>query len=354
MVPLERLGTRESSRGGTIHPPERQRRSQALGFGESRRFRSCRVLGAKGLVPSTFQTEEKLCFSTQRGVCTAGSLRRFGGGSGRDSSGWPGQGWGRHIVRTGAESIAGLPLSGDERSDVTTPESRHPITARIHQISEESQYQTKGRSRHPEPLPQPAFGVEPTQAAIALTAKSKVARGKSHGVARFISATSPFRSPEEIPYNANPLKVEEAQSQPQWGGFGPGHVPRFFRGKFGIAGEKKRIIVRERDGGGDGGSSGGSSNSDGGGGSSGGGHCVGVALDSWEVDETVVEYLPEITFGDITGDGSINAFDIDRTGNDSACTFLAEPSTVGLEQSLLSSSRQELNSISVPVPLVET
>lgn len=30
----------------------------------------------------------------------------------------------------------------------------------------------------------------------------------------------------------------------QWGGFGPGHVPKYFRGRFGVAGEKKALVRR--------------------------------------------------------------------------------------------------------------
>ena len=38
------------------------------------------------------------------------------------------------------------------------------------------------------------------------------------------------------------------QEHLKWGGFGPSHVPRFFRGRFGVAGEKKRLSGRRVDG----------------------------------------------------------------------------------------------------------
>lgn len=46
----------------------------------------------------------------------------------------------------------------------------------------------------------------------------------------------------DIPHNGRQQSLQEGH--PKWGGFGPSHVPRFFRGRFGVAGEQKRIIGR--------------------------------------------------------------------------------------------------------------
>lgn len=50
--------------------------------------------------------------------------------------------------------------------------------------------------------------------------------------------SSPLLSPPALVSGAAGL------TPPQWGGFGPGHVPKYFRGKFGVAGERKRLIHR--------------------------------------------------------------------------------------------------------------
>ncbi|CAM9984090.1 unnamed protein product [Ectocarpus sp. 4 AP-2014] len=48
--------------------------------------------------------------------------------------------------------------------------------------------------------------------------------------------SSPLLSPQALVPGA------AGSTPPQWGGFGPGHVPKYFRGKFGVAGERKRLI----------------------------------------------------------------------------------------------------------------
>ncbi|CAN0010562.1 unnamed protein product, partial [Ectocarpus sp. 12 AP-2014] len=50
--------------------------------------------------------------------------------------------------------------------------------------------------------------------------------------------TSPLLSPQALVPGAAGL------TPPQWGGFGPGHVPKYFRGKFGVAGKRKTLIHR--------------------------------------------------------------------------------------------------------------
>lgn len=98
-------------------------------------------------------------------------------------------------------------------------------------------------------------GAAPEGEATVSTTTAAAARSLREGVGNTTLERGLFgaRSPPLIPapHEASRLDVrlrEEASpcgNHQQWGGFGPGHVPKYFRGRFGVAGEKKALARRQ-------------------------------------------------------------------------------------------------------------
>lgn len=245
--------------------------------------------------------------------------RGMGGGSSRSGSKWavaaaggsgdvwPGQGWGRQVVRSGVEAIAGLPLVGDERDEVAVKAAAAAEEVWL-SSSRERQRQRLRRQRQRQRQPTPAVSrpstgpansqnepggqesppggkvVAPTHdhggggggesvervvapaaprstaddVAVESTVVDEKVGDKTTKLSRY-GALSPPVSPASVlaaseamltapPQEETPLSLRLQRSHPrlhqQWGGFGPGHVPKYFRGKFGVAGERKRLIHR--------------------------------------------------------------------------------------------------------------
>lgn len=255
MVPLERVGTRQFSKDGRGNRPEhRRRRPQTIAPGEPRR-RCIRHLSDKGALSSAIEDGARnLIGPTRDGARTAGPLGRCegsGDGSVRASSDvrWRRQ-RGRHVVPVGAKAIVGLPLSGDERGCAMTATLLHEAQQDV-KGEDMAVGPSVGHGERPLPLSTTYAHLGRDRATMVEmlgtrdAAELKVSRGGGGLVERLSSA---------MPRITNGAQCEATlprgvpQEHPQWGGFGTGHVPRYFRGKFGIAGEKKRLIGRKGEG----------------------------------------------------------------------------------------------------------
>lgn len=167
------------------------------------------------------ETENRL--SNRGGIqTTAPPVPHDRRGSGRTiewtrSGSRPDQQCGRQVVHIGAEEIAGLPLLGDDR-DVRT----------IRRVAEANELHNRDTGHRK----LPCKADNGRQQLARICAGEKTAGSRSE---RIMSPSVPgvtvLRSSE----------TTSPQRHQQWGGFGPGHVPRFFRGKFGVTGAKKRL-----------------------------------------------------------------------------------------------------------------
>lgn len=221
----------------------------------------------------------------RRGARNAGLLA---GGVGA----WPGQGPGeRQVVQAGAEAIVGLPLHGDERGDgemsvaVASGSQKHrtfgdntdspdDINTDVHSIPESpftctDLTDTKlGRNQ------QQRMDESILRQSTPPSTEPEKARQQQHSrpcgaVSHFMPdaefslvlsetsdelAATGGKAPAEGRYGAHVAAklaggggegvVHRHEPHTQWGGFGPGHVPKYFRGKFGVAGERKILIGR--------------------------------------------------------------------------------------------------------------
>lgn len=183
------------------------------------------------------------------------SGRGFGAGSDSKRSGdtWPG--FLGQIVPSGVEAIAGLPLSGDERDEFATKAvaaataiSRSPAVA--------AEKNSRGRRRpsaHQFPSTHDHGGLERAVfpgATTTAAVPSKFAQETAGNLANAYSALAPSLSPATVAAGEGGARSTTPQQEAvlcsqQWGGFGPGHTPKYFRGKFGVAGERKRLIRRQ-------------------------------------------------------------------------------------------------------------
>lgn len=300
VIPLERLGTRRLSRG-TTRPPERQRNNHGrpqttIEPGQSSHHRRHQGRYSSSLsqprdknnvllFPISEGHERKLSMpsaSARRGgTCTAERL--IGGCGGRVD--WPGRGWGpRQVVRTGAEAIVGLPLSGDERGDeaVISPVTAAALAAhaRVPPVmyhgndlgltgamnAKPDDTTTSSISLSLDSEQQQKLKTSQIAAQSSLKIESDVHQQQSRSFDVPASPNEQIFTPSPKPSDKASATTVEAQPKRrvlqaatvdkmqvvrrqdgnlQWGGFGPGHVPRYFRGKFGVAGKKKNIVGRK-------------------------------------------------------------------------------------------------------------
>ena len=189
--------------------------------------------------------------------------------------------------RAGAVAVAGSGLAQmcDERGDdVATTIRRNSVLGQVHHGHTGSQSIIhSGRQRHKHrqfsrtesewkinsghrrihnqfSLSTPVLGIverapaTTTVAAATAAAVSVVSGDEDEEVPNYEKAPSTLSSLSAGPprHKAKAKLVVAAGKPPQqhlkWGGFGPTHVPRFFRGRFGVAGEKKRLSGRRFDG----------------------------------------------------------------------------------------------------------
>lgn len=332
MVPLERLGTRQSSKDDPSHRPEgRHHRPQTIASGEPRR-RGSRHLSNQGTLSPAFDIgASKPIRPTRGGARTAGALGRCDGSGvsnviASNDVRWRRQ-WGRHVVPVGTKAVAGLPLSGDERGDATTAKLPHE-TQRHVRGGDIVAAPNVDHGERPPSLPTTHAGIGQAQATIAEmsatrdVAESTVWRAKSGVVESFTSAMPRITTGAQ--YKATPLEGDP-QEHPQWGGFGIGHVPRFFRGKFGVAGAKKKLIGRKGEG------------------------VVGNAgIDHVASGVSGIEYLPEET---ISGGGEGNA-SVSAVGGGNTGISVQESLSVDVTPPLLTLPTH-IPSVVVATPLLE-
>lgn len=217
---------------------------------------------------------------------------------------WPGQGWGRQVVRSGVDAIAGLPLAGDERDEGASKAAA--AVEEVWLLKSREQRRRQQRRREPTPVvsrlsagptdktqnerrrqapPRAGKVVASTHdnggggggggdervvasaaprsttndVAVASTVIRKKVANQTTKLSRYSALSLPV-SPEGVlaatgagltvpqqqeTLSSPRLKRSDSSVHQQWGGFGPGHVPKFFRGKFGVAGERKRLMHRQ-------------------------------------------------------------------------------------------------------------
>lgn len=189
------------------------------------------------------------------------SSRRLGAGSdskrnvvatGGSDETWPGL-LGQ-IVPSGVEAIAGLPLSGDERDEFAT--KAMTIAAALSRSQAGTvEKNNRGRRRpslHQLPSARDHGDLEREAVPGATTAAvpSTPVREGAKNMANAYSALAPALSPAPFAAGEGGVRSTAQQQETlpcsqQWGGFGPGYTPKYYRGRFGVAGERKRIIRRQ-------------------------------------------------------------------------------------------------------------
>ena len=175
--------------------------------------------------------------NSRGGDAGSGSKRHAVAGT---SDTWPGLL--RQVVPSGAEAIAGLPLSGDERDEFV---GKSALAAAAYS---RSSAQIVDSNKHAQRRPP---GVLP--GATSTGATSVLVREKTGNQAHAPSALPPplasIAGATEPRVGGAGLSAPHQEEPPprsqQWGGFGPGHVPKYFRGKFGVAGERKMLVRRQ-------------------------------------------------------------------------------------------------------------
>ncbi len=228
-------------------PPPSQRgqpppaRAQAEGVGEGgspwpqqKRDRKSRP-GARTAGPH---------LSADRGGCRLGKRHPVAAGTGDT---WPGIL--RQFVPSGAEAVAGLPLSGEERDQFTAKAAA--VVAASH--SRSSEEVIDDRRRVPRralergfPTPQNQRDLDEGVLPGASTTGGPTVREKKRNQPNATGALPPPVTSAAVARAGGPeLSAPQQQELQQWGGFGPGHVPRYFRGLFGVAGEKKMLFRRQ-------------------------------------------------------------------------------------------------------------
>lgn len=190
------------------------------------------------------------------------SSRRFGAGSDRNRNGvtpagssdtWPG--FLGQIVPSGVEAIAGLPLSGDERDEFATKAMAAAAVVSPSPAGAADR-NNRGRRRPSVLLFQSTHDhggpeQEVFSGATTAAAPSSDVRETPGNVANAYSALAPPLSIAKVAAGGSgarstaPQQQDSALCSQQWGGFGPGHTPKYFRGKFGVAGERKTLIHRQ-------------------------------------------------------------------------------------------------------------
>lgn len=253
--------------GPLPHPPRRgtlalgNEEEEAGGFGLNHNSNYYRRPGQKSQRgrAGARTTEPSLVAARRRGGRDGSRGFGIGSDSKRSSSvadssdTWPG--FLGQIVPSGVEAIAGLPLSGDERDEFATKAlaaaaviSRSPAGA--------ADRNSRGRRRpsvHQFQSTQDHGGPEREgfPGATTTAAPSLYARETAGKVANAYSALAPPLSLAKVAAGESgarptaPQQQEATLCSQQWGGFGPGHTPKYFRGKFGVAGERKRLLRRQ-------------------------------------------------------------------------------------------------------------
>lgn len=174
-----------------------------------------------------------------------------GGGSGDTWPGFLGQ-----IVPSGVEAIAGLPLSGDERNEFAA-KTATAAAAISPSLAGAATKNNRGKRRPSVPqFPSTHEHEGPERAALSgatnMAAPSSLVPEKAGNPTIAYSALTSPASPAtvvavgEVGVRSTASQEEAILCSQQWGGFGPGYTPKYFRGRFGVAGERKRLVRRQR------------------------------------------------------------------------------------------------------------
>lgn len=190
---------------------------------------------------------------SSRGLGASSNSKRHVVAPGGRGDTWPGL-LGQ-IVPSGVEAIAGLPLSGDERDQfaIKAVAAAATISRSPAGVAEENNGGRRRPSEHQFPPTSDDGGAERKvfPGATITAAPSTIVREMARNLANAYSALAPPLSPATVAAGEGEARsTARQQEEPaicsqQWGGFGPGHTPKYFRGKFGVAGERKRLIHRQ-------------------------------------------------------------------------------------------------------------